>query len=119
MSSAEVKFIPVQKIKSRQQRLKEPICQHLRYTYTRRETFRFIKMTMSAGLLVECNFLQVTGRISFCRCMAIVDLCCNTIINNIYLQTFCSSQRAKTYGYMLQTTHRQYHQRDSPPFSQN
>lgn len=76
-------------------------------------------MTMSSGVLLESNFQQVTGKISFCRHIAIEDLCCNTIINTIYLQTFCSSQRAKMYGYMLQTTQTQYYQRDTPPCSQN
>lgn len=37
----------------------------------------------------------------------------------IYLQTFFSPQRAKMYSYVLQTTHTNYHQRDSPPCSQN
>ena len=118
MSSAELKLISVQKMKSRQQRLKEPICQQLRYTYTRCETFWFIKMTMSSGLLLECNFQHITGRISFCRFMAILDLCCNTIVNKIYLQTFCPSQRAKMYDYVLQTTHTLQPQR-FPSHNQN
>lgn len=119
VSSAEDKLVPVQKIKSRQERFKKPTCQHLRCTYIRCNAFRLIKITMSPGLLLECSSPEVTGTISFFRCISIPDLCSNTIINKIYSKTFCSSQRSKMHGDVLQTTHLHYHKRDFHSCFQN
>lgn len=72
----------------------------------RHKTFGFIKMSLI--LLLKHHFQKVTEIISSCRYMVMLNLCCSAIINNIYSQTICCSQRAKVCSNVFQDTHTEY-----------